>query len=80
MCFKTKTTVVVQGADKTCLVCSKQAHKYKTKSGAERISKRIKECPGLKAATDKQIQEMVKKIKVKNPVSSKCSSRSHCVV
>ena len=58
-CLKTKTTAVVQGADKTCLVCSKQAHKYKTKSGAEGISKRIKDCPGFKAATDDQKQEIV---------------------
>ena len=29
-CQKTKTKAVVQSADKICLVCSKQAHKYKT--------------------------------------------------
>ena len=73
-CLKTKTTAVVQGADKTSPVCSKQAHKYKTKSGAEGISKRIKDCPGFKAATDDQKQEMVRKIKIKNPVCGKCSS------
>ena len=58
-CQKTKTTAVVLGADKICPVFSKQAHKYKTKSGAEGISKRIKDCPGFKAATDDQKQEMV---------------------
>ena len=73
-CQKTKTTAVVQGADKICPVCSKQAHKYKTKSGAEGILKRIKDCPGFKAAMDDQKQEMVKKIKIKNPVCRKCSS------
>ena len=62
-CQKTKTTAVVPGADNICPVCSKQAHKYKTMSGAEGILKRIKDCPGFKAATDKQKQEMVKKIK-----------------
>ena len=67
-CQKTKTTAVVQGADKICPVCSKQAHKYKTKLGAEGISKRIKDCPGFKAATDDQKQEMVKKIKIKKTV------------
>ena len=68
---------MVQGADKTCPVYSKQANKYKTESGAKGISKRIKDCPGFKAATIDQKQEMVKKIKIKNPVCSKCSSWSH---
>ena len=36
-CQKTKTTAVVQGADKTCPVCSKHAHKYKTKLGVQGI-------------------------------------------
>ena len=76
-CQKTKTTAMVQGADKTCPVYSKQAHKYKTESGAKGISKRIKDCPGFKAATIDQKQEMVKKIKIKNPVCSKCSNWSH---
>ena len=70
-CQKTKTTAVVQGADKICPVCSKPAHKYKTKSGAEEISKMVKDCSGFKASTDEHKQEMVKKIKNKNPVCSK---------
>ena len=40
-CQKTKATAVVQSADKICPVCSKQAHKYKTKSDVEGILKRI---------------------------------------
>ena len=55
-----------------------QAHKYKTKLGTEGISKRIKDCPGFKAAMDDQKQVMVKKIKIKNPICSKCSSWSNC--
>ena len=47
-CQKTKTAAVVHGADKICPVCSKQAHKYKTKLGTEGILKRIKDCPGFK--------------------------------
>ena len=74
---KTRNAAVMQGADKISPVCNKPAHKYKTKSGAEGISKRIKDCPGFKAASDNQKQEMVKKLKVKNPACSKCSSWSH---
>ena len=73
-CQKTKTTAVVQGADKIFPVCNKKAHKYKTKLGAEGILKRIKDCPGFKAAMDDQKQEMVKKVKINNPVCSKSSS------
>ena len=76
-CQKTRNAAVMQGADKICPVCNKPAHKYKTKSGAEGISKRIKDCPRFKAASDDQKQEMVKKLKVKNPVCSKCLSWSH---
>ena len=76
-CNKAKNTAVVQGGDKTCPVCNKSAHKYRTKTRAEGIWKRIKDCPGFKAALDDQKQEMIKKIKVKNPVCSKCSSWSH---
>ena len=71
---KTKIAAVVLGGDKICPVCNKPAHKYKTRTGAEAISKRIKNCPGFKTASDNQTQEMVKKLKVKNPVCSKCSS------
>ena len=74
---KAKTTAAVQGGDKTCLACNKSAHKYRIKSGAEGISKRIKDCPGFQAASDDQKQEMIKKIKSKNPVCSKCLSWSH---
>ena len=76
-CNKAKNAAVVQGGDKTCPVCNKPAHKYKTKTGAEGTSKRIKDCPGFKAASDDQKQEMIKKIKVKNPVCSKSLSWSH---
>ena len=42
-CQRTKTTAVIQGNDKICPVCNKQAHKYKTKSGTEGFSKQIKD-------------------------------------
>ena len=73
-CNKIKNAAVIQGGDKIGSICNKPAHKYKTRSGAEAISKRIKDCPGFKTALDNQKQEMVKKLKVKNPLCSKCSS------
>ena len=60
-CQKIRTAAVIQGTKESCPVCNKQAHKYRTKSRAEGISKRIKDCPGFKAATEDQKQEMVKK-------------------
>ena len=59
-CNKFKNPAVVQGADKTCPVCNKPAHKYKTRTGAETILKRIKDCPGFKTALEDQKQKMVK--------------------
>ena len=76
-CNKAMNTAVIQGGDKTCPVCNKSAHKYRPKTGVEGISKEIKDCPGFKAALDDQKQEMIKKIRVKNPVCSKCLSWSH---
>ena len=76
-CNKAKTTAAVQGGGKVCLACNKEAHKYRTKSGAEGTSKRIKDCPVFPVASDDQKQEIIKKIKVKNPVYKKCLSRSH---
>ena len=70
-CNKIKNAAVVHGRNKTFPVCNKPAHKYKTKTGAEGIFKRIKDCPGFKTASDNKKQEMVKKLKVKNPVCSK---------
>ena len=69
--------VTNQVSDKLCPVCDESAHKYKTRSGAEGISKRIKDCPGFMTALDDQKQEMIKKLKAKNPVCPKCSSWSH---
>ena len=46
-CNKAKTTAVVQGGGKVCLACNKEACKYRNKSGAEGISKRIKNCPAF---------------------------------
>ena len=76
-CSKTKTTAAIQGTGKTCLSCNKEAHKFKAKSGAEGITKRIKDCPFFQAATEDQKQEIVKRIKTKGPICSKCSSWSH---
>merc|ERR1712030_293438 len=77
-CLKPKNAAVVnQGAEKTCPVCKKTAHKYQTKNGKEGISKRVKDCPDFKSATDDKKQEMVKKLKEKHPVCSKCSGWSH---
>ena len=76
-CNKAKTTAVVQGEDKTCPAYNKIAHEYKIRTGAEGISKRIKDCTGFKATSDDQNQEMIKKIKVKNPVCSKSASWCH---
>ena len=39
----------------------------------------MKDCPGFKAALEDQKQEIIKKIKVKYPVCSKCLSWSHKV-
>ena len=66
-----------QGSEKICPVCNKSAHKYKTKAGIEGISKRIKDCPGFKAAADDQKQELIKILELKLPVCMKCSSWSH---
>ena len=74
MCSKTKTTAAVQGTGKTCLSCNKEAHKFKAKSGADRFTKRIKDCPFFQAATEDQKQEIVKRIKTKGPICSKCLS------
>ena len=49
---KTKTRAVIQGADKICPVCNESAHTYTMRNGGQGISKRIKDCPGFKAATD----------------------------
>ena len=76
-CSKTKTTAAVQGTGKTCLSCNKEAHKFKAKSGAEGITKRIKDCPFFQAATEDQKQEIVKRIIIKGSICSKCSSWSH---
>ena len=76
-CNKAKTTAAVQGGGKVCLACNKEAHKYRTKSGAEGTSKRIKDCPVFQAASDDQKQEIIKKIKAKSPVCSKCLSWTH---
>ena len=71
-CQKPKNTAVInKGADKMCPVCNKTAHKYKTKTGQEGISKWVKDCPDFKSATDNKKQEMVKKLKAKHPVCSK---------
>ena len=60
-----------------CPVCNKTSHKYKIKTGQEGISKRVKDCPDFKSATDNKKQEMVKKLKAKYPVCSKCLGWSH---
>ena len=73
-CNKAKTTAAVQGGGKICLTCNKEAHKYRNKSGAEGITKRIKDCPVFQAALEDQKQDIIKKIKSKGPVCSKCSS------
>ena len=73
-CNKIKNAAVVQGATKTCPVCNKPAHKYKTRSGTEAVSKRVKDCLGFKTASDDQKREIIKKLKAKNPVCPKCSS------
>ena len=50
-CTKVKNTAALnQGNEKSCPVCDKSAHKYKTKAGGEGISKSIKDCPSFKAA------------------------------
>ena len=64
-CSKAKTTAAVQGGGKTCLSCNKEAHKYKNKSGAEGITKRIKDSPIFQSATEDQKQEIIKKIKLR---------------
>merc|ERR1712114_131917 len=69
--------VTNQESDKTCPVCNKTAHKYTTKTGDQGISKRVKDCPDFKSATDGEKQEMVNKLKEKHPVCSKCSGWSH---
>merc|ERR1712055_1166611 len=66
-----------QGAEKLCPICNKTAHKYKNKSGQEGISKRVKDCPDFKSADDNKKDELVKKLKEKHPVCSKCSGWSH---
>ena len=58
-------------------VCNKSTHKYKTTAGAEGISKRIKDCTGVKSANDDKKQDMIKKLKVKLPVCMKCSNWSY---
>ena len=73
-CNKAKTTAAVQGGGKVCLACNKEAHKYRNKSGAEGITKRIKDCPVFQAASEDQKQDIIKKIKAKGPICSKCSS------
>ena len=77
---KAKITAVVQSAEKTdkaCPVCGDPAHKYKMRSGSEGTSRRIKDCPAFKSATDQQKQELIKKIKQSHPVCSKFSSWGH---
>ena len=76
-CNKKNTALVSQNNDKKCPVCDKDAHHYKTKNGQEAISKRVKDCPGFKEANDDQKKEMVKKLKSKYPLCTKCSGWSH---
>ena len=62
-CNKPKNAAALnQGSENLCPVCNKSAHKYKTKTGADGISKCVKNCPAFKAANDDQKQEMVKKL------------------
>ena len=71
-CNKSKNAAALnQGSENTCPVCNKSAHKYKTKTGAEGISKCVMDCPAFKAANDDQKQEMVKKLKSKLPICIK---------
>ena len=77
-CTKVKNTAALnQGNKKSCPVCDKSAHKYKTKAGTEGISKRIKDCPSFKAANDDQKQALIKKVKAKLPICTKYSGWSH---
>ena len=73
-CNKKNTALVSQNGDKKCPVCDKDAHLYKTKNGQEPISKRVKDCPGFKEANDGKKKEMVKKLKNKYPLCTKCLS------
>ena len=71
-----KVTAAVSNRE-TCPACEEASHKYKTKTGKEATSKRVKDCPGFKAADEEEKEEMVKKIKTNHPVCTKCSSWSH---
>ena len=71
-CNKLKNAAALnQGSENSCPVCNKSPHKYKTKTGAEGISKCVMNCPALKAANDDQKQEMVKKLKSMFPICIK---------
>ena len=79
-CNRVKTSAAVQSSDKatkTCPVCAGQPHKYKLKDGKEAVSKRVRDCPAFKSATEDVKQGMVKKLKSTHPVCSKCSSWTH---
>ena len=41
-------------------ICEKDAHTYKTKTGEDRISKHIKDCPAFKATDDSQKELLIK--------------------
>ena len=52
-CNKPKNaTALNKGSEKFCSVFKKSAPKYKTKARAEGISKRVKDCPGFKSASN----------------------------
>ena len=72
-CLKANTAAVYNLNEKVCPVCEKSPHKYKTKGGQEKISKRVKDCPSFKAAGEDEKQAMIKKIKGKHPICGKCS-------
>ena len=68
-CVKLKSTVAVnQDGDKKCPVCDNDVQKYNTKTGAEGISRQIRDCPRFKSANDNQKKEMLKKVLIKHPV------------
>ena len=50
-CNKLKNTAALnQGGENSCPVCNKPSHIYKTRTGAEAISRLVKDCSAFKAA------------------------------